>query len=192
MARRNGSATGRALTLGVLLAVILVGIPMWRMWMTLKQNRYDALILAAAGENGCDPNLVKAVVWRESKFNSRVRGKAGEIGLMQVMPVVASEWSRARGVKELTPEELANPETNLRVGSWYLAKALQQWSQASEPIPLALAQYNAGRSSVLKWIDPNSLADSEHFISRIQFPTTRAYVRAILQQHKLYRQRGEF
>ena len=170
----------------------LVAIPLGRMWIHMQQNRFDPLILNAAGENGCDPALIKAVVWRESKFDPQARGKAGELGLMQIMPEVAKDWAQTYEKKELGANDLLDPATNLRIGAWHISKALQGWDQASEPIPLALAQYNAGRSNVLKWVDANSLANAEYFISRIQFPTTRAYVRDILKQYNLYRQRGEF
>jgi len=177
---------------GICLAAVLVLVPYGRMRLALQQSRFDHLILKASAENGCDPNLVKAIVWRESKFDSTIRGNAGEFGLMQVMPTVGNEWAAARGDKKMDPNLLFDPETNLRVGSWYIAKALQQWDKASVPVPLALAQYNAGRSNVLKWIDANCLSDHEHFISRIQFPSTRAYVRDILKQYSKYREHGEF
>ena len=91
---------------GILLAGVLVGVPLWRIHVALRQNRFDALILQAVGENGCDPSLVKAVVWRESKFDPQVHGKDGELGLMQVMPSVAAEWAKARGQRDLTATEL--------------------------------------------------------------------------------------
>lgn len=177
---------------GILLACIVVGVSLWRIQRASRQNRFDTLILWAAGENGCDPALVKAVVWRESRFNPSARGKAGEFGLMQVMPQVGQEWATSRGDKNFKTEQLLDPAINLRAGSWYLSRGIQQWNQASEPVPLALAQYNAGRSNLLKWVDAGSLADGEYFISRIQFPSTRSYVSDILRQWKNYREHGEF
>ncbi len=185
-------STAWAIFWGVFLAGILIGIPMWRIHQAMAQSRFDILILNAAGENGCDPNLIKAVIWRESKFNPNARGKDGELGLMQVMPQVGKEWAASRGNKNFMPERLLDPATNLRAGSWYLARGIQQWGQASEPIPLALAQYNAGRSNVLKWVDAGSLADAEYFIQRIQFPSTRSYVRDILKRLHTYQEHGEF
>ncbi len=158
----------------------------------MEQNRFDELILNAAGENGLDPCLVKAVIWRETKFNPQIRGKSGEYGLMQVMPETAKEWAKTNKRDLVDLNELLDPATNLRVGTWYLSKALQDWDQASEPIPLALAQYNAGRSHVLKWADANALADGEYFIRCIRFPSTRSYVKDIVKQYQYYRKRGEF
>lgn len=177
---------------GIILAGILVGIPLWRMWEAMNDHRFDVFILRAAAENGCDPSLVKAVIWRETKFNPEARGKNGELGLMQIMPKVAEEWAQARGKRDFNLNELLDPATNLRVGAWYLSKAIQQWPQASNPTPLALAQYNAGRSNVLKWADTRSMADPDYFVSRIQFPSTKSYVRDILRQYQFYRRHGEF
>ena len=38
---------------------------------TWNENSHDSVILAASARYGVDPALVKAVVWRESRFDSR-------------------------------------------------------------------------------------------------------------------------
>jgi len=40
-----------------------------------------------------EPALIKAVAWRESKFDTHARGRAGEIGLMQLREEAAQEWA---------------------------------------------------------------------------------------------------
>ena len=47
-------------------------------------HQHDALIRSVAAEHHLDPMLVKAVVWRESRFDAQKFGSAGERGLMQV------------------------------------------------------------------------------------------------------------
>lgn len=189
----NLSDIGWPIFAGILLGGILVGIPASRIWRSHHEDQYDPLILSAAAENGCDPSLVKAVAWRESKLNPNTRGSKGEVGLMQIMPVVAKEWAAAHGEKELDPKRLLDPLTNLRIGTWHLSRALQQWANAADPVPLALAQYNAGGKNLQKWVDAGSMTDGDYFAkNRIQFPTTRSYVRDILNQYRLYRRRGEF
>src|SRR5512144_2060024 len=75
--------------------LILVGLVDW--WYERHQeNRYDTQISRVAQRYGIDPALVKAVVWRESKFNPKVRGRVGEIGLMQIRPLTAQEWAQAQ------------------------------------------------------------------------------------------------
>ena len=57
-------------------------------------QQHDALIRSVAAEHHLDPMLVKAVVWRESRFDAQKFGSAGERGLMQVSEKAAQEWAR--------------------------------------------------------------------------------------------------
>src|SRR2546427_8206112 len=57
-------------------------------------QKYDKLTLSVAAEHELDPMLVKAVVWRESRFDRKKYGTAGERGLMQVSEKAANEWAR--------------------------------------------------------------------------------------------------
>ena len=56
-----------------------------------RENRFDAQILKAAERYRIPPALIKAVIWQESKFLPYVRGRAGEIGLMQIREEAAIE-----------------------------------------------------------------------------------------------------
>jgi peptidoglycan lytic transglycosylase len=159
-------------------------------WM--KENRYDMLILEASAEYEVDPNLIKAVILRESKFNPKTVGTVGEKGLMQVTDIVGGEWAKGNKIDGFSPEHLFEPRTNIRAGTWYLGKAINNWKTAEDPVPIALAEYNAGRKNVLRWIDDKSLNDGDHFVTRIGFPSTQSYVRTIVQQKKYYAKSGEF
>ena len=54
-------------------------------WMSpARFHQYDRLIRSVALEHHLDPMLVKAVVWRESRFDPKKHGTHGERGLMQV------------------------------------------------------------------------------------------------------------
>ena len=68
------------LHLGCLLAVSVLVVLFW--WRNRLENSQDVPIRAAAQRYGLEPALVKAVVWRESRFLPDVHGNAGELGLM--------------------------------------------------------------------------------------------------------------
>src|SRR6202162_886954 len=91
-------------------------------------RRFDSLIVKVGREYDLDPRLIKAVVWRESRFQADMIGRNGERGLMQVSEVAARDWAAARGLPALSPEQLLVPELNLEVGTWYLSKAVQRWN----------------------------------------------------------------
>ena len=80
-----------------------------------------------------------------------------------------------------------DPATNTLAGAWYLNKLLQRYKETDNPAVYALADYNAGRGNVLKWIHGAAATNSQAFLEQMDFPSTRAYVRAILGRAKQYR-----
>jgi soluble lytic murein transglycosylase len=159
-------------------------------------RRFDPLIVKVAREYNLDPRLIKAVVWRESRFQADMTGRNGERGLMQVSEIAARDWAAAKGVRDLRPEQLLSPEMNLEIGTWYLSKAVQRWNSEDNAVPFALAEYNAGKSRVDRWIRTASQkrkgrpVTAETFQDSIDFPSTARYVRAILARYDFYKRRG--
>jgi soluble lytic murein transglycosylase len=152
-----------------------------------RESPYDPVIVAVARESGVDPFLIRALIWRESHFDALTYGTAQEHGLMQVTPAVGAEWAKANQVSDFKPDDLFDPVINIRVGTWYLEHAIRHWSQTDDPVTFALAEYNAGRSNALKWVDPQNPQDHLAFLDRITFPTTRRYVEVILEKREQYR-----
>jgi soluble lytic murein transglycosylase len=151
-----------------------------------REHSQDEPILAAARRYGVDPALVKAVVWRESRFSPSARGRVGERGLMQLRELAAQEWADAEKITGFEESSLDDPRTNTLAGTFYLAKLLRRYSQADDPVPFALADYNAGRGNVLKWSRSTGTTHSEEFMARIGFPETRKYVRAVAERRIRY------
>jgi len=162
-------------------------------WMSpARFHHYDRLIRSVALEHHLDPMLVKAVVWRESRFDPKKRGSHGERGLMQVSERAANEWARENKIAGFNANQLFEPKTNLEAGTWYLHRAMEHWTHQSDPIPFALAEYNAGASRAQRWSRVNGPAEiSEHqFLQRIDFPATRRYVESIIDRYNFYKRRG--
>jgi len=156
-----------------------------------RQTQYDSLIQPVAAQLGIDPLLVRALIWRESRFQPNVRGLNKERGLMQVTPGVAAEWAQVTKSPPIDLDALFIPATNIEIGSWYLARTIRRWPDTDNPAAFALAEYNAGRSNALRWVDSTTPESAAAFEQNISFPTTRRYVDAILQKYAEY-QRGYF
>ena len=162
-------------------------------WMSpARFHQYDRLIRSVAMEHHLDPMLVKAVVWRESRFDPKKRGAHGERGLMQVTELAANEWARENKIAGFTPDQLYGPKKNLEAGTWYLHRAMQHFTHQSDPIPFALAEYNAGASRAQRWSGGNGVAEisEREFLQKIDFPATRRYVESIIDRCKFYQRRG--
>ena len=159
-------------------------------WLSpARFHQYDSIINAVATEHRLDPMLVKAVVWRESRFDSQKQGSAGERGLMQVSAKAAGEWARENKVGNFKPDDLFDPKTNLEAGSWYLRRALDHWQAEADAMPFALAEYNAGASRAQRWVGNGGMSAND-FLTRIDFPATRQYVKSILDRYAFYKKRG--
>jgi soluble lytic murein transglycosylase len=162
-------------------------------WLFNKRfHQYDALIREISQAQNMDPMLVKAVIWRESAFDETMRGRNGERGLMQVTEPAAKDWARVEHA-QFKPEELFDPRTNLEIGTWYLRKALDRYQGRDEPVPFALAAYNAGKSRVDRWIASTNhgpQATGTDLRTNIDFPSTKKYVRSIEQRYAFYKARG--
>jgi soluble lytic murein transglycosylase len=155
-------------------------------------QRYDGMIQSVAAAHRLDPLLVKAVVWRESRFDPQKYGSVGERGLMQVSEKAANEWARENKIDNFRVEELFDPQKNLEAGTWYLQRAWQHWEQEPDPLPFALAEYNAGASRAQRWAggEQAPAMTAKAFLSNIDFPNTRKYVDSIIARYQFYKRRG--
>jgi soluble lytic murein transglycosylase-like protein len=83
-----------------------------------QRAEYDALVATHAGANDVPPALVHRVIVRESRYQPRLIGRGGAIGLMQI------KLATARGLGYTgTAEGLRDPNTNLTYAVKYLAGA---------------------------------------------------------------------
>jgi soluble lytic murein transglycosylase-like protein len=99
---------------------------------------YRAIAAREAAPRGLPAAIADAVMKIESAYDANARGRAGEIGLMQVMPPTARLLGFAGD-----DAALAEPATNIRLGVRYLAEA---WRLAGGDLCTALMKYRAGHN----------------------------------------------
>jgi peptidoglycan lytic transglycosylase len=170
----------------ILLLLLAGGYSAYWWWQVRLERSQDIPIRAAARRYGVEPALVKAIVWRESHFHPRIHGRAGELGLMQLQEEPALEWASAEHLDQFQHEQCLDPGTNTLAGTWYFRKLLRRYTQTDNPLPYALADYNAGRGNVLRWEQGAAVTNSAAFIARITFPGTRNYVRSVMRRYAHY------
>ncbi|AGY48260.1 endolysin [Bacillus phage Pony] len=122
----------------------------------------------AAKQYGVNPNLIAAIIKKESTFKSGLTSSAGAKGYMQLMPATA----RAMGVK--------NPwdtQQNINGGTKYIAQQLKTYKNN---IPLALAAYNWGPGNLNKAIRKAGGSKDWNQIRRFAPKETRDYVDKIM------------
>lgn len=101
-----------------------------------------------------DGPLLAAIVEVESNFDARSVSPAGALGLMQVMPDIAGEHGG----------DPFDPAVNLDVGAKYFRTLLTRFSGDVE---LALAAYNAGPTTVLRYGRVPPYRETQAFVRKV-------------------------
>ena len=169
----------RFLLLG-LLVLALVSLLPWQEWMFPLGFRSH--VVAQAARQRVPASLVWAVIRQESNFQPRARSPVGAQGLMQLMPETA-RWAAEHLEDDSSAGlDLDSPETNIRLGTAYLAYLRQRFP--GDPVAV-LAAYNAGPEPVLDWLQ--AAPQGRLRLEDIGYPETRAYVEKVLRNQWQYR-----
>ncbi|HYL77584.1 MAG TPA: transglycosylase SLT domain-containing protein [Bryobacteraceae bacterium] len=135
-------------------------------------------------EHSLDPFLVAALIRQESEFNAKAVSRTSARGLTQVMPATGRELGRKLRIPHYQTSLLFNPDTNLKIGTYYLRALNDQLHGKWEA---TLASYNAGKSRVVGWMAASNYREPAEFVESIPFSETRAYVQSVLRNAEVYR-----
>lgn len=102
-------------------------------------QQWCAMVEQYSRENGLDPNLVSAVMLRESAGQPDAYSKSGAVGLLQVMPRdgKASSFTCKNGpcfADRPSMQELFDPEYNISYGTRMLASLIEHYGDLREAL----------------------------------------------------------
>ncbi|MDH3615702.1 MAG: transglycosylase SLT domain-containing protein [Gammaproteobacteria bacterium] len=144
---------------------------------------YQPLFEQSSAEADISPTWAYGIARSESLFMRDVRSKAGAIGLMQLMPATGRTVARQIQLPFSGVQTLTNPESNIRLGTSYLAQMAERYS--GNPV-LATAAYNAGPHRVDRWLPDSGTIDARVWIENIPFDETRKYVKRVLSAQAIF------
>lgn len=127
----------------------------------VDMSRFSDIIVEAGHKWNVQPELLRAIIAVESRFNPRAVSKRGARGLMQLMPETA---------RRFTAGDLFDPRANVLAGAQYLRFLLDLFGG---DIELAVAAYNAGENAVIR---------AGYRIPA--FAETRSYVPAVMAHYR--------
>ena len=104
----------------------------------------DRIVKRVAKDYRLDPDLLRGMIWVESRFNPKATSPAGAKRLMQLMPATAKSLAEQLNRRSRP----YNAEFYVTAGAHYLRKMIDGFDG---DLKLALAAYNAGPGNVRKW-----------------------------------------
>ena len=146
-------------------------------------------VARSARRNDVDPYLLLAIIRQESFFNPEAQARAGERGLMQVLPSTGRVLAQRAAMEDFVLDDLYRPDVCIRLGSRFLADRIDAFRSRFEDgarIPLAIAAYNAGPGAVERWIHRLPMEDMDVFMESIPYGGTRQYVKLVLRNYRIY------
>jgi hypothetical protein len=112
-------------------------------WLEIapEVKRVRPWVREAASRHGVDAELIIALIAVESGFNDKALSPKGAVGLMQVMPSTAQRFMPRGVAPAKIAERLAEPRTNITVGTRLMADLLKRHRR----IDLAIASVERWR-----------------------------------------------
>ena len=166
----------------------IVTLTKLRQWNDLELRfplAHRQAITTLAETTGLDKAWVYAILRQESAFMEDAKSRVGARGLMQLMPKTAESVAKDLQLPKHHPDDLFQPELNIRLGTGYLNKVFQRLNQ--NPV-LATAAYNAGPTRVESWL-PKQSQPADIWIETVPFRETREYLKRVLAYTIIYNYR---
>jgi hypothetical protein len=124
----------------------------------LPDGPYAKLIHAAARKHGVDENLIHRIILVESNFNPKAVSAKSALGLMQLLPKTAAQYS---------VRNVFDPAQNIDGGTHYMKDLLARYHG---DLSLALAAYNAGPQMVQRYAGIPPFPETKNYVRRVAKP----------------------
>lgn len=176
----------KAFKLGEIIIVVIIAVISI---ITLKQiilkinypQKYSKYVEKYSQEYKIDKELIYAMIKAESNFKADAISNKNALGLMQILESTAEEVAKSIK-KEITKEEILNPEINICLGTKYIASLFEKYGN----LELAIVAYNAGIGNVDGWIEKGILKQDGSNIENVPYKETNNYTRKVLRDYKIY------
>ena len=119
------------------------------------KHAYEGFIREAAALYSVDKSLIRSIMQAESAFNPLAVSRAGAMGLMQLMPEIATAFD---------VEHPFDPRENIMGGARLLRELLDQHHGN---VKLAVASYNAGPTAVHRYGGVPPFRETQGYVKKV-------------------------
>ena len=146
--------------------------------------RYTEYVTYYAEKYDIDPLILYSFIRTESNFNPAAQSDAGARGLMQITEVTF-DWIKTKIApdEDLTFDDLFDPETNIRFGSYFVAYCLLRYDNH-----LATAAAASGVGTVDGLLADPACSPDGQTLTHYPYPQMRRYVHKITTGYQRYQE----
>ena len=148
--------------------------------------QYAEYVTYYADKYDIDPLMLYAFIRTESNFDPRADSDAGARGLMQITEVTF-DWikSKIAPTEDLSFEDLYDPETNIRFGSYFVSYCLLRYQ---DDLATAAAAYHSGWGTVDDLLAQSQYSADGKTLDHYPYPQMRLYVKKITSSYQRYQE----
>ena len=173
----------KILLISVSLIILFVSVVVIKEKLLLKMFHprfYKEYVETYSQEFEIDENLVYSIIKVESKFNKNAISRRAAKGLMQISDITR-KWAEEE--LELVSVDIFDPETNIKIGCWYLNKLFKEF----DSVDLVIAAYNGGSGNVSKWLKNENYSKDGNRLNNIPFDETKNYLEKVKENYSVYK-----
>lgn len=148
--------------------------------------RYSEYVTYYAAKYDIDPLILYSFIRTESNFDPNAQSDAGARGLMQITEVTF-DWIKTKIApdEDLTFDDLFDPETNIRFGSYFVAYCLLRYDNH---LATAAAAYHSGVGTVDGLLADPACSPDGQTLTHYPYPQMRRYVHKITTGYQRYQE----
>ncbi|MCH7599810.1 MAG: transglycosylase SLT domain-containing protein [Myxococcales bacterium] len=155
------------------------------LWWHAWPSAFKELVMASTRDPGSvEPALVFAIMREESGYRPQILSTSGARGLLQIMVPTGDRLASRVGQADYDPDDLFEPETNIKLGAYYLTELLGRFDGR---LSASIASYNAGPNAVEGWLGKPASTEDDVWVESIPYDQTRSYVKRVLRSYHAYR-----
>ena len=184
--KKRPAGTKRFLFALAAFTAVCIGLTVWNMnniERKLHPVLYEKYVQSYAKEFSIDPMLIYAVIYTESGFDPAAVSNIGARGLMQITEETFA-WIKLKNANDepFVYDDMFNPETNIRFGSYFLSRCAQRYSD----LPTAIAAYHSGWATVDGLLKNPAYSSDGKTLHTFPYAQMELYVQKVTKAYNIY------
>lgn len=147
-------------------------------------RKYSDLVEYYAGKYDLDERMLYSIIRTESNFDPQAQSNVDARGLMQITEITF-DWikSKIAPSEDLTFDDLYDPETNIRFGTYYFSYCLQRYGN---DLATAAAAYHSGWGTVDSLLSDSQYSQDGVTLDSFPYTQMQRYVYKVTSAYERY------